>query len=32
VFQSPLWLIPWWRHLGGGEPALLAVRLGTSEV
>lgn len=25
-FQSPAWLIPWWRHFGGGEPLVLAVR------
>jgi CelD/BcsL family acetyltransferase involved in cellulose biosynthesis len=26
VFQSPEWLLPWWRHLGGGELIVLAVR------
>jgi CelD/BcsL family acetyltransferase involved in cellulose biosynthesis len=25
-FQSPVWLIPWWRHFGDGEPMMLAVR------
>jgi CelD/BcsL family acetyltransferase involved in cellulose biosynthesis len=25
-FQSPEWLIPWWRHLGEGRLHLLAVR------
>lgn len=25
-FQSPAWLLPWWRHVGRGEPACLAVR------
>ncbi len=25
-FQSPAWLIPWWRHFGDGEPMILAVR------
>jgi CelD/BcsL family acetyltransferase involved in cellulose biosynthesis len=25
-FQSPLWLLSWWRHLGGGELAVLALR------
>jgi CelD/BcsL family acetyltransferase involved in cellulose biosynthesis len=25
-FQSPDWLVPWWRHLGEGELVLLAVR------
>lgn len=28
VFQSPAWLIPWWRHLGRGRPCALAVRVG----
>jgi CelD/BcsL family acetyltransferase involved in cellulose biosynthesis len=27
-FQSPEWLLPWWRHLGGGELMVLAVRGG----
>jgi CelD/BcsL family acetyltransferase involved in cellulose biosynthesis len=25
-FQSPAWLIPWWRHVGEGELLTLAVR------
>ncbi len=25
-FQSPEWLLPWWRHLGGGDLLLLGVR------
>src|SRR5437899_9915998 len=25
-FQSPEWLIPWWRHLGKGELWVLAIR------
>lgn len=25
-FQSPDWLIPWWRHFGRGEPLVLALR------
>src|SRR5437016_5851015 len=25
-FQSPDWLIPWWRHLGEGELMVLALR------
>lgn len=25
-FQTPQWLIPWWRHLGSGRLALLALR------
>lgn len=25
-FQSPDWLIPWWRHLGGGELWVMALR------
>src|SRR4051812_43901967 len=25
-FQSPAWLIPWWRHVGGGELLSLVVR------
>ncbi len=25
-FQSPEWLLPWWRHLGGGELFVLALR------
>lgn len=27
-FQSPHWLIPWWRHIGEGELLTLAVRDG----
>jgi hypothetical protein len=27
-FQSPAWLLPWWRHLGGGELLAIAVRDG----
>jgi CelD/BcsL family acetyltransferase involved in cellulose biosynthesis len=27
-FQSPAWLIPWWRHLGGGALRVLAARAG----
>ncbi len=27
-FQSPAWLLPWWRHLGGGDPQILTVRHG----
>jgi CelD/BcsL family acetyltransferase involved in cellulose biosynthesis len=27
-FQSPDWLLPWWRHLGGGELLAVAVRDG----
>jgi CelD/BcsL family acetyltransferase involved in cellulose biosynthesis/glycosyltransferase involved in cell wall biosynthesis len=26
VFQSPQWLIPWWKHIGEGELFVLAVR------
>lgn len=26
VFQSPEWLLPWWRHLGEGALATLALR------
>jgi CelD/BcsL family acetyltransferase involved in cellulose biosynthesis len=26
VFQSPAWLLPWWRHVGEGELASLALR------
>jgi len=26
--QSPLWLLPWWRHLGGGALIALALRQG----
>jgi len=29
-FQSPAWLIPWWRHIGQGELLTIAVR--TAEV
>lgn len=25
-FQSPAWLLPWWRHVGRGELACVAVR------
>ncbi|HEU4628134.1 MAG TPA: GNAT family N-acetyltransferase [Gemmatimonadaceae bacterium] len=25
-FQSPAWLLPWWRHFGRGEPLVLALR------
>ncbi|MFL5575073.1 MAG: GNAT family N-acetyltransferase [Gemmatimonadaceae bacterium] len=25
-FQSPDWLLPWWRHFGRGEPLVLALR------
>jgi CelD/BcsL family acetyltransferase involved in cellulose biosynthesis len=25
-FQSPEWLLPWWRHLGGGELRVLTLR------
>lgn len=25
-FQSPEWLLPWWRHLGGGELRILTLR------
>ena len=28
-FQSPQWLLPWWRHLGRGKLATVAVRSGT---
>jgi CelD/BcsL family acetyltransferase involved in cellulose biosynthesis len=27
-FQSPAWLIPWWRHIGGGRLRVLAARAG----
>jgi CelD/BcsL family acetyltransferase involved in cellulose biosynthesis len=27
-FQSPAWLLAWWRHLGGGELLVVAVRDG----
>lgn len=27
VFQSPEWLLPWWRHLGEGALAALALRV-----
>lgn len=26
AFQSPQWLLPWWRHIGRGELCTLAVR------
>ena len=26
IFQSPEWLLPWWKHLGGGEIRSLALR------
>ena len=25
-FQSPAWLIPWWRHVGDGELLTLSLR------
>jgi CelD/BcsL family acetyltransferase involved in cellulose biosynthesis len=25
-FQSPAWLVPWWRHFGRGAPLVLALR------
>lgn len=28
VFQRPEWLLPWWKHLGGGEVCSLAAREG----
>jgi CelD/BcsL family acetyltransferase involved in cellulose biosynthesis len=28
VFQTPHWLLPWWKHLGGGEICSLALRSG----
>src|SRR5438309_1101834 len=28
VFQTPEWLLPWWKHLGGGEIRSLALRSG----
>src|SRR5947209_2989746 len=28
VFQSPDWLIPWWRHFGPGRLLCIAVRRG----
>jgi CelD/BcsL family acetyltransferase involved in cellulose biosynthesis len=28
VFQTPEWLLPWWKHLGGGEICSLALRSG----
>ena len=31
-FQSPDWLIPWWRHIGKGELLTLAVRHGAELV
>lgn len=27
-FQSPDWLLPWWRHFGNGDPWILCVRRG----
>jgi CelD/BcsL family acetyltransferase involved in cellulose biosynthesis len=30
-FQSPEWLIPWWRHLGEGRLLMLAIRDGAQE-
>ena len=27
-FQSPAWLMPWWRHIGGGTLRVLAARAG----
>jgi CelD/BcsL family acetyltransferase involved in cellulose biosynthesis len=27
-FQAPAWLIPWWRHIGGGRLRVLAARAG----
>src|SRR5436853_1039071 len=26
VFQSPAWLIPWWKHLGRGELWVVSIR------
>src|SRR5918912_3404648 len=26
LFQSPAWLIPWWRHIGEGDLCTLALR------
>jgi CelD/BcsL family acetyltransferase involved in cellulose biosynthesis len=26
VFQTPEWLLPWWKHLGGGDICSLAMR------
>lgn len=31
-FQSPAWLLPWWRHFGQGELLTLAVRRGGDEL
>jgi len=31
-FQSPAWLLPWWRHFGQGELLTLAVRRGSELV
>ena len=28
VFQSPAWLLPWWKHIGQGTPACVALRSG----
>lgn len=28
VFQTPDWLLPWWKHLGGGDVCSLALRSG----
>ena len=27
-FQSPEWLLPWWRHFGNDAPRVLCVRAG----
>jgi CelD/BcsL family acetyltransferase involved in cellulose biosynthesis len=29
-FQSPAWLLPWWKHVGAGQQASLALRCATS--
>src|SRR5436190_4649387 len=31
-FQSPDWLIPWWRHIGEGQLQSLAIRRGAQIV
>jgi CelD/BcsL family acetyltransferase involved in cellulose biosynthesis/glycosyltransferase involved in cell wall biosynthesis len=31
-FQSPAWLIPWWRHLGEGQLLTLACRDGSGQL
>jgi CelD/BcsL family acetyltransferase involved in cellulose biosynthesis len=31
-FQSPDWLLPWWRHLGQGDLATMAVRAADGEL